>query len=101
MLSDAKLRSLKPRARPYKVSDAEGLFILVNPKGSRLWRWSYRYDGKQKTLALGKYPDVSLSDARDKLRDAQKLLRTDVDPCQKRKVSCPVSATVRQVEVFH
>jgi integrase len=85
MLSDAKLRSLKPRARPYKVSDAEGLFILVNPKGSRLWRWSYRYDGKQKTLALGKYPDVSLSDARDKLRDAQKLLRADVDPSQKRK----------------
>lgn len=78
MLSDAKLRTLKPRTRPYKVSDAEGLFILVNPNGSRLWRWSYRYDGKQKTLALGKYPDVSLADARDKLR-------ADIDPSQQRK----------------
>ena len=85
MLSDAKIRALKPRPRPYKVSDAEGLFVLVNPNGSRLWRCAYRFDGKQKLLALGKYPDVSLSDARDKLRDAKKLLSKQLDPGLKRK----------------
>lgn len=85
MLSDAKIRALKPRPRPYKVSDAEGLFVLVNPNGSRLWRLAYRFDGKQKLLALGKYPDVSLSDARDKLRDAKKLLSKQLDPGLKRK----------------
>ncbi len=85
MLSDAKLRTLKPRERPYKVSDAEGLFVLINPNGSRLWRLAYRFDGKQKLLAFGKYPDVSLADARDKLRDARKLLSRNIDPSAKRK----------------
>jgi integrase len=85
MLSDAKLRALKPRERPYKVSDREGLFVLVSTNGSRLWRFAYRFGGKQKLLALGKYPDVSLGDARDKLRDARKLLSRDIDPSEKRK----------------
>lgn len=59
MLSDAKLRALKPCERPYKASGAEGLFVLVNPNGSRLWPCAYRFEGKQKLLALGKYPKVS------------------------------------------
>ncbi len=80
MLSDTKLRALKPRAKPYKVSDSEGLFVLVTPNGSRLWRCAYRFDGKQKLLTFGKYPDVSLSDARDKLREAKKVLARDEDP---------------------
>jgi len=85
MLSDAKVRALKPREKPYKISDSEGLFLLINPNGSRLWRLAYRFDGKQKLLALGKYPDVSLGDARDKMRDARKLLSRDIDPSAKRK----------------
>ena len=52
MLSDAKLRTLKPSQRPYKVSDAEGLFVLVKPNGSKLLRCAYRFAGKQKLLAL-------------------------------------------------
>lgn len=60
-LSDAKLRTLKPAAKQYKVSDSGGLHILVGPSGSRLWRLSYRYLGKQKTIALGSYPVVTLA----------------------------------------
>ncbi len=85
MLSDAKLRALKPRDRAYKGSDAEGLFIMVSPSGSKLWRCAYRFEGKQKLLALGKYPDVTLSDARDRMREAKKLLGKHVDPSQSRK----------------
>ncbi len=94
MLSDIKLRALKPRAKPYKVSDAEGLFVLVNPNGSRLWRCAYRFDGKQKLLTFGKYPDVSLADARDKLREAKKLLARDEDPS-----STKISAKAHRREV--
>jgi hypothetical protein len=72
-LNDAKLRALKAGDRPYKHSDGEGLFVLVTTGGSKLWTLAYRFVGKQKTLALGKYPTVSLLDAR-RARDAAKLL---------------------------
>ena len=55
-LTDATIRNLKPRDKPYKVSDFEGLFILVKQKGSRLWHQKYRIDGKEKLLAIGSYP---------------------------------------------
>jgi len=55
-LTDATLRNPKPRHKPYKVSDFEGLFILVKQKGSRLWHQKYRIDGKEKLLAIGSYP---------------------------------------------
>jgi hypothetical protein len=54
-LTDAKLRALKPKVTSYKVSDAEGLHVLVPVNGSKLWRWAYRFGGKQKVLALGHY----------------------------------------------
>ncbi|MEQ1782538.1 MAG: tyrosine-type recombinase/integrase [Hyphomonadaceae bacterium] len=85
MLSDVKLRSLKPRARAYKVSDAEGLFLLVTTNGSRLWRWSYRFGGKQKLMAMGRYPEVGLADARDRMREAKKALARGLDPSATRK----------------
>ena len=53
-LTDAKLRVLKGKSAPYKVSDNEGLHVLISPSGSKLWRLAYRFNGKQKTLALGK-----------------------------------------------
>lgn len=85
-LTNAKLRALRARDRPFKVSDAEGLFILVNPSGSKLWRLAYRYKGKHKLLAFGAYPDVSLRDAR-KLREAAKeVLEDGRDPSHERKI---------------
>lgn len=64
-LSDAACRSAKPGDdKPYKISDAGGLFLLVEKNGSRLWRQAYRFDGKQRLIALGAYPAISLAAAR-------------------------------------
>jgi integrase len=84
-LSDAAIRSLKPRERSYKAYDRDGLFLLVSPSGSKLWRWRYRFDRKEKLMALGEYPVVSLAEARDRHLAARKLLGSDVDPMAMRK----------------
>jgi integrase len=83
--NDAAFRSAKPREKPFKLSDGGGLFLLVQPNATKLWRLAYRYDGKQKLLALGQYPVISLADARIKRDAAKKLLADGVDPSIERK----------------
>lgn len=85
-LTDTALRALKPTDRPTKHSDAGGLHVLLTPQGSKLWRLSYRFDGKQKTMALGAYPAVSLADARRLRDDAKALLAKAIDPSQHTKL---------------
>ncbi|MES2451754.1 MAG: integrase arm-type DNA-binding domain-containing protein [Pseudomonadota bacterium] len=80
MLNDARVRAAKPRAKAYKLTDSHRLFVLVRPNGSKLWKWSYAYDGKQKTMAFGAYPMVSLADARSKRDEAHALLVEGRDP---------------------
>jgi hypothetical protein len=63
-LSDAAVRALKPREKPYKVHDRDGLFLLINPNGAKLWRWRYRFDLKEKLMALGEYPTELVSQIR-------------------------------------
>lgn len=84
-LSDAKIRAIKPRAKPFKQADFDGLYLLINPKGSKLWRFKYRWHGKEKLLALGKYPDVTLADARRLRDEARGLVANGVDPGEHRK----------------
>ena len=72
-LSDIKVRNLKAQEKPYKVSDFEGLFILIKTSGSKSWRFKYRLDGKEKLLVIGDYPAHSLAQAR-KARDSAKAL---------------------------
>ncbi len=79
-LTDTQVKNLKPRSKPAKYSDGGGLHLLVPPQGSKLWRLAYRFAGKQKTMAFGIYPAVSLSDARAKRDAAKKLLATGIDP---------------------
>jgi integrase len=79
-LTDTALRNAKPLARPAKLSDGGGLHLLVTPGGSKLWRLAYRFGGKQKTLALGVYPSVTLADARSKRDTAKKMLAAGCDP---------------------
>lgn len=79
-LSDAKVRNAKPRSKPYKISDGQGMFLVVNPSGSKYWRFKYRHGGKEKLLAFGVYPDVSLEDARERRGQARKILATGNDP---------------------
>ncbi|WP_171230688.1 integrase arm-type DNA-binding domain-containing protein [Ruegeria sp. HKCCA4008] len=80
VLSDAKIRALKPKDKPFKTADFDGLFLLTKPNGSKLWRFKYRWLGKEKLLALGKYPDVSLKQARSKRDEARSLLAVNQDP---------------------
>ena len=84
-LSDTTIRGAKPGPRPVKLSDAGGLYLLLTPAGSRLWRMKYRFAGKEKLLALGAYPTVSLKDARERRDEARKKLAAGYDPGEARK----------------
>jgi integrase len=79
-LTDAAVRKAKTEAKPYKLADGGGLYLEVMPNGSKYWRLKYRYGGKEKRLAFGVYPDVSLADARTRRDEARKLLANDTDP---------------------
>lgn len=79
-LTDTACKSAKPKEKPYKLTDGQGMYLDVQPNGSRYWRLKYRFGGKEKLLALGVYPDVSLKEARDKRDQARKLLAQDINP---------------------
>lgn len=87
MLTDLTVRNAKPRDKAYKMADEKGMYLFIQPTGSKLWRFDYRYYGKRKTKALGSYPDVSLIKARELRDDARKLLASDVDPGEVRKAA--------------
>lgn len=84
-LSDAKVRNAKPKSARYKIADGEGLFLLVMPSGSKYWRLKYFFAGKEKLLALGVYPEVTLADARQRRAEARKVLAAGEDPAEVRK----------------
>ena len=84
-LTDIAIRNAKPRAKPYKMGDALGLFLLVQPAGGKLWRLKYRVDGREKKLALGIYPDVGLGDARRKRDTARELIAAGKDPSREKQ----------------
>ncbi|EPY1530589.1 TPA: tyrosine-type recombinase/integrase [Escherichia coli] len=83
-LTDAKIRTLKPSDKPFKVSDSHGLYLLVKPGGSRHWYLKYRINGKESRIALGAYPAVSLSDARQQSEGVRKMLALNINPVQQR-----------------
>jgi integrase len=84
-LNDVKLRKAAPRQKAYKLADGGGMFLLVKPSGGKYWRFKYRWLGKEKMLALGVYPEVSLAQARDRLNEARKLLADNKDPSDIKK----------------
>lgn len=79
-LTDTAIRQAKPADKPIKMTDGDGLFLLLQPTGSKLWRYDYRFAGKRKTLALGAYPAVSLAAARKALAAAREQLAAGIDP---------------------
>ncbi|UCI29468.1 tyrosine-type recombinase/integrase [Mesorhizobium sp. B4-1-4] len=85
-LSDVKCRNARPASKLLKLSDGGGLQLWVQPTGTRLWRLAYRFNGKQKLLALGSYPLISLGEARQARDDAKRLLLAGIDPGQERSV---------------
>lgn len=79
-LTDIKIRATKPREKAYKLADEKGLYMLINPTNGRYWYLKYRFAGKEKKLAFGAYPDVTLAAARNKRDEARKLLSNNIDP---------------------
>lgn len=93
-LTDTAIRNAKPKAKPYKLTDEKGLFLLVQPSGGKLWRFKFRVDGRnqagqpkrvEKKLAFGAYPDISLRDARRLCDEARAHLAAGVDPAEKKR----------------
>lgn len=79
-LSDASIRAAKSQDKPYKITDGYGLFLLISPSGGKLWRFKYRFNGAEKLLALGVYPEISLKQARERHKQAKTLLANGIDP---------------------
>jgi integrase len=84
-LTDPKVKAARPRQRPYKLSDGDGMYLLITPQGQRYWRLKYRFAGKEKVFALGVYPEVKLAEARSRRKAARKLLADDIDPLQHKR----------------
>jgi integrase len=84
-LTDTEIKKAKTTEKAYSLGDGGGLYLWVKPTGGKLWRWSYRFDSKEKLMSLGKYPDVSLAQARERHTEARKLLATGIDPMAQRK----------------
>jgi integrase len=86
-LTDTEIKRSKGKERPYKLSDSGNLYLWVTPLGGKSWRWAYRHEGKEKLMTLGKYPDVSLSRAREHHAASRKLLAEGIDPMAQRKAN--------------
>ena len=86
-LTDTTVRNAKPSDKPIRLFDAGGLYLEISPAGGKLWRFKYRYEGKEKRLALGIYPDSSLKEARERRDEARKLLANAVDPGEAKKAN--------------
>lgn len=100
-LTDVKVRNAKPGEKQVKLSDSDGMYLLITPSGGKCWRLKYRVDGKEKVLALGTYPEVSLSEAREKRAAARKQLANGIDPgaVKKAKKAAAQAATENSFEV--
>jgi Arm DNA-binding domain len=91
-LTDTEVRNAKPADKAYKLTDAQGMFLLVAATGSKLWRMDYRFAEKRKTLALGIYPAVSLLKARQRRDKARELLADGIDPGEAKKEAAQAKA---------
>lgn len=86
MLSDSKVRALKPKDKLYKIADERGLVLLVMPSGSKRWRFRYRLEGKEQMLSLGVYPDITLADARGRRDEMRRQLALGQNPAVQRRI---------------
>ena len=84
-LTDTGVRKAKAKDTAYRLSDGGGLYLWITPAGGKLWRWKYRHECKEKLMSFGKYPDVPLSQARERHAGARKLLAAGIDPMAQRK----------------
>ena len=81
-LNDRQIKNAKPAEKPFKLNDGKGLYLYINTSGGKLWRFDFSYNGKRKTLSIGKYPTVSLVEARQAAENARRLLASRQDPSE-------------------
>jgi integrase len=93
-LTDLRIRAAKAKEKSYKLADEKGLYLLITPQGSKCWRLKYRFMGKEKALALGKYPEISLSEAREKQNHARGQLAHEIDPGVAKQISKRATQTI-------
>ena len=84
-ITDIKIKSLKPKEKPYKQAAGRGLHLLVKPDGSKHWHFRFRFEGKENTISMGRYPEVTLSSAEDKVTEAHRLIDRGQSPSENRK----------------
>ncbi len=87
LLTDDAIEGAKPGGKPYKLSDGRSLYLLISPSGSKLWRLDYRIDGRRRTLALGRYPRISIARARGLTEEARDLLARGIDPGEAKRLA--------------
>jgi hypothetical protein len=97
-LTDQLVDQAEARGKQYKMADGGGLFLLIRPDGAKYWRVGFRFAGKQKTLSVGVYPDVTLNDARIRRDDARQLLADGIDPSVARRAEKETQKAERQNE---
>jgi integrase len=97
-LTDVKIAKAKPQKKPQTMFDGDGLYLLITPTGGKLWRFKYRFEGKEKLLALGAYPEISLADARERRAIARKQLANGIDPASVKKAQ--KQAETEETETF-
>ena len=86
-LTVREIETAKPTSKQYKLADGKGLCLLVMPSGAKYWRWRYRFEGIEKMMSLGEYPEVGLKEARERLTEARKLWSSGIDPLAERKAA--------------
>jgi len=86
MLTDVEVRKAKPADTDRKLTDGAGLYLLIRPTGSKLWRFDFSFSGKRKTISFGAYPEVSILEARRLRNEAKSQVKAGIDPSQKRKL---------------
>src|SRR5882724_5885445 len=99
-LRDTAIRAAKPKKKVYKLFDAGGLYLEVNPAGGKWWRWKYRFGGKEKRLSFGVYPDVLLKTARERRDVARKQVADGIDPGEARKAAKQAQAGAESFEAI-
>lgn len=97
MLTKITIESAKPKEKPYRLYDREGLYVEISPSGGKLWRLKYRFNRKEKRLSLGKYPTVSIKEAREKADEAKKILSNGNDPAKTKRAAEAGETTFKEV----
>lgn len=98
-LTETAVSRIKPRTKPYKLSDRDGLYLLIDPSGRRVWRMNFRIHGKQRTITFGRWPELLLADARERLLDARRLLAKGMDPTEQAKLE-KIASSVAAAHTF-